>query len=101
MVETVNISKAEIYAVHYLDNGGKAKDFSKRHLDLYKAIQEEEKRRIMIQIRYKMSVDKTLKKKIYKKFGFSKKDPINPTILYSKLVNLSNNLLLSFLHARN
>jgi hypothetical protein len=48
-----------------------------------------------------MSADKTLKNKIYKKFGFSKKDSINPTILYSKLVSLSNNLLLSFLHARD
>ena len=100
MVETINISKAEIYAIHYLDNGGKAKDFSKRHLDLFKAIQKEEKRRLMIQIRYKMSNDKKLENKINKKFGISTKESINITILYSKLSNLSNNQLLSFLHER-
>ena len=46
---------ARVYAIHYLDNGGNPAEFSRRHKVLTDAIQEEEKRRLMVSIRYKMN----------------------------------------------
>ena len=100
MEGTAKISKAEIYAIHYMDNGGKLKDFPKRHKELYGAIEKEEQRRLIVDIRYKMLKDPTLKNKIYKKFNITSKTEINPIEIYSHLKTLTNNQLLSYLNTR-
>ena len=94
------VSDARIYAIHYLDNGGESSKFSKRHKDLYKAILEEEKRRLMVGIRYKMSENKALQKRIYKKFKVQSNNSLKPEEIYSYLARLSNKQLFTILHAR-
>ena len=94
------VSEARIYAIHYLDNGGESGKFSKRHKDLYSAILEEEKRRLMVAIRYKILENKAFRNKIYNKFKVSSKNLLKPEEIYSYLETLSNKQLLSILQAR-
>ncbi len=91
---------ARVYAIHYLDNGGKPGEFSKRHKVLTAAIQEEEKRRLMVSIRYKMNEKKEFHKKIYKILKISGKTTLEPRDLYNYLGNMTNNQLFSILHDR-
>lgn len=91
---------ARVYAIHYLDNGGKPGKFSKRHKVLTAAIQEEEKRRLMVSIRYKMNEKKEFHRKIYKILKISKKTTLEPQDLYTNLGNMTNNQLFSILHDR-
>lgn len=100
MERNTNLSNEEIYAIHYMDNGGKLKDFSKKHKKLYNAIEKEEHRRLMVEIRYKMLKNASLKTKIYKKFNISSKIEVHSIEIYSYLKTLSNNQLLSYLHTR-
>ena len=91
---------ARVYAIHYLDNGGKSTMFSKRHKVLSYAIQEEEKRRLMVSIRYKMNAKKKFHRKIYKLLKISQRTTLEPRELYEHLNNISSNQLLSMLHER-
>ena len=45
------IAPSDIYAIHYLDNGGTVKEFSMRHVKLKKSIEQESKRRLKVSIR--------------------------------------------------
>ena len=93
------IAHAQSYAIHYLDNGGKATEFPTRHKDLYQAIQLEEKRRLAVSIRYKMMENKSFKKKINMKFKVSPQTELQPEDLYDLLDKLSNKQLVSMLHS--
>jgi hypothetical protein len=96
--EKNNISSAQIYAIHYLDNGGNTKKFPHRHKNLYNAIQQEEKRRIKVSIRYKILNNKAFKKEIYTKLKISPKIDLQSQELYNILDKLSNNQLFLILH---
>ena len=100
MGDTSKTTNARIYAIHYLDNGGKAESFPRRHKDLYNAIQQEYRRRINVEIRYKMDKERNFKKKIYKKFRINSTTEVKPVDLYNFLVKLSTNQLLLLLHGR-
>ena len=92
------ILHSQNYAIHYLDNGGKVNEFSHRHRDLHQAIQQEEKRRMKVSIRYKIMDNKSFKKKIYIKFKISPQTELQPQDLYELLDKLSSKQLFSMLH---
>jgi len=100
MGDTNKMTNAKIYAIHYLDNGGEASSFPRRHKDLYNAIQQEYRRRINVEIRHKMDKEHNFKKKIYKKFRVNIKTEVKPIELYNFLGKLSTNQLLLLLHGR-
>ncbi len=100
MSDTNKMTSAKIYAIHYLDNGGEAASFPRRHKDLYNAIQQEYRRRITVEIRHKMNESPNFKSKIYKKFRIKTKTEVKPVDLYNLLVKLSTNQLLLLLHGR-
>ena len=79
--EKNNISSAQIYAIHYLDNGGNTKKFPHRHKNLYNAIQQEEKRRIKVSIRYKILNNKAFKKEIYTKLKIILQLQLGPALM--------------------
>jgi len=92
------IAPSDIYAIHYLDNGGTVKEFSMRHVKLKKSIEQESKRRLKVSIRYKMMNDMNFKKKIYTKLKISTTEDLKPEELYIRLDKMSRNQLLSVLH---
>lgn len=91
------VSKEKAYAISFLDNGGDINNFPKTHKKLYDAIKIEEKRRLMVEIRYLIKKSTSLKKRIFKKLKESDDSTIEPELLYEKLNKFTYNQLKTFL----
>ena len=91
------VSKEKAYAISFLDNGGDINNFPKTHKTLYDAIKIEEKRRLMVEIRYLIKKSTSLKKRIFKKLKESEDSTIEPELLYEKLNKFTYNQLKRFL----
>ena len=93
----LEVSKERAYAISFLDNGGDVNNFPKTHKKLYDAIKIEEKRRLMVEMRYLIKKSTSFKKKIFKKLKESENSTIEPEILYKKLDKFTYNQLKMFL----
>jgi hypothetical protein len=94
----LEITKDAAYAISFLDNGGDPENFPKTHKKLYSAIKKEEKRRLMVEIRYLINKTPTFKRKMYKIIGENEKSILNPHVLYKLLDGLTYNQLKKHLH---
>ena len=93
----LEVSKERAYAISFLDNGGDVDNFPKNHKKLYDAIKTEEKRRLMVEIRYLIKKSSAFKKFIYKNIKESTKSTIKPEVLYNELDKFTYNQLKSLL----
>ena len=78
----LDVSKEKAYAISFIDNGGDINNFPKTHKKLYEAIKTEEKRRLMVEIRYLTNTSTDFKNKIFKKIKENSNSKIKPEILY-------------------
>ena len=100
---TNRVTAEEMYAIKYLDSGGDPDTFSHRHKKLHTAVINEAKRRLMVEIRYKIAKSKKGKGLIYKNIKKPTTVTLEPIELYqalgklsySKLKNLNKTLLQS------
>ena len=91
----INTYKA---AVVFIDNGGTLESIPNKNKILHKLVEAELKRRLIIDIRYKIDKNRKFKHKIYKKLKVSTSKSLEPQKLYallnrysySKLKNLKN-----------
>jgi hypothetical protein len=86
------------YAISFLDNGGDPENFPKTHKKLYSAIKNEEKRRVMVEIRYLINKTPAFKRKMHKIIGENEKAILNPSVLYKLLDKITYNKLKTYLH---
>ena len=89
----LEVSKEKAYAISFIDNGGDINNFPKTHKKLYEAIKTEEKRRLMVEIRYLINKSVSFKKTIFKKIKENSNSKLEPEILYGKLNKLTFNQL--------
>ena len=89
----LEVSKEKAYAISFIDNGGDINNFPKTHKKLYEAIKTEEKRRLMVEIRYLINKSTSFKKTIFKKIKENSNSKLEPEILYEKLNKLTFNQL--------
>lgn len=89
----LEVSKEKAYAISFIDNGGDSNNFPKTHKKLYEAIKTEEKRRLMVEIRYLINKSTSFKKTIFKKIKENSNSKLEPEILYEKLNKLTFNQL--------
>ena len=77
------------YAIKYLDNGGKYDEIPAKNNRIKKAVEEEEKRRNLVYIRYGIQKSSSFSKEVLKEI--KKKETIleDPNILYFELKKLS------------
>ena len=94
----LEVSKEKAYAISFIDNGGNINNFPKTHKKLYEAIKIEEKRRLMVEIRYLINKSASFKKTIFKKIKENSNSKLEPEILYEKLNKLTFNQLEKLLH---
>jgi len=92
------LSPQTTYAISFLDNGGNFNNFPKRHKKLYRAIEHEAKRRLMVEIRYFAAASPSNQKEIYTKIHLDPTTMLKPVDFYKKLDKLSYNRLLRLLH---
>ena len=85
----LDVSKEKAYAISFIDNGGDINNFPKTHKKLYEAIKTEEKRILMVEIRYLTNTSTDFKNKIFKKIKENSNSKIKPEILYEKLNKLT------------
>ena len=86
---TKRITDEEMYAIKYIDSGGNPEKFSHRHKKLKKAIMNEAKRRLMVELRHKASKSSKMRNKIYKIMKISPKQTLTPEDFYEHLVKVS------------
>lgn len=94
----LEITKDVAYAISFLDNGGDPENFPKTHKNLYSAIKKEEKRRLMVEVRYLINNKPAFKRKIHKIIGENEKAILNPHVLYKLLDKITYNQLKTYLH---
>ena len=90
---TKRITDEEMYAIKYMDSGGNAEKFSHRHKKLKKAVMDEAKRRLMVELRREVTKSSKIKMKIYRILKISPKQTLTPEEFYGHLVKVSYNRL--------
>ena len=77
------------HAIVFIDNGGTLESLPKKNHLLHKVVERELKRRIMIEIRYKINKNRKFKLEIYRKIKVSSNKMMDPEQLYAHLDKLS------------
>jgi hypothetical protein len=92
-------SPSRIFAIRYIDEGGTSEQFSNRPSKVYKEIVIEEKRRLKIQIRYKMLSSESFKNKINHKMKLTHDYSLETDEIYTVLNKLSIKQLTALIHS--